>query len=64
MLSFHISLSEINLSTIFPIPKNFTHEQPHENPSKVHFVLSSYLPEKKGLRLHIIFLNNTEVCAF
>ena len=39
--------------------------EPHpKNPSKVPFVLPSYLPEKKGLRFDIIFLNNTEVCAF
>ena len=46
------------------VQNKFAH-QPHlENSSEVPFVLFSYLREKTGLRIDIIFLNNTEVCAF
>ena len=55
---------EMNFSTIFPIPNNFTHERHLDNPSKVPFELLSHMQEKEGLRFDIIFLNNTEVCAF
>ena len=49
---------------LFSISTKVTHEPHPKKPSKMPFVLSSYLPEKKGLRFHIIFPNNTEVCAF
>ena len=45
----------INFSAIFLISTKVTHEPHPRNPSKVPFVLSSYLPEKKGLRFRIIF---------
>ena len=63
-LLLHTSLSWNQFSAIFAISNNVTHEPPFENPSKVPFLLLSYLQEKKGLRIEITFLNNTEVCAF
>ena len=55
---------ENNSFAIFLILNKVTHEPNPKNPSKVPLVLPSYLPEKKGLRFNIIFLNNTEVRAF
>ena len=50
--------------TNFHISNKVTHEPHPKYPSKVPFVLSPYLPEKKGLRFNVIFLNNTKVRAF
>ena len=50
----------INFCIIFCIPNTFTNEPPFENPSKVPFVLPSYLPEKKNLTFDICFSTTLE----
>ena len=64
MVLFPISLVWTKFSSLFSVSNKLTHEPHPKNPSKVPFVLSSYLAEKKGLRFDTIFLNNTEVRAF
>ena len=62
--SSHFTFLKSIFLPFFFISNKVTHEPYPKNPSKVPFVLPSYLSEQKGLRFNIIFLNNTEVRAF